>query len=127
MLLLFTLHLIADFFLQSRRIANSKSSDPYALLEHIGIIFIVFLPFTSMQFNLLNCAIHALIDWNIWKFYKYYVVTKMGLNGKTENDPEVVELKKTWKFWEDSAFYSTIGIDQYLHMVTLYLLYQWGI
>ena len=100
------MHFIADFVLQRRWVATNKSSNWLALGEHILIVFLCFLPF-GFTFSLLNALVHMVIDKTIWNVYKW-------LRGKED--------KETFKFWEDDLFYTTIGFDQLLHVVTLIVL-----
>jgi len=103
---LIIVHFISDFLLQRRVVGVNKSSNWLAMAEHICIIFLCFLPF-GVEFAACNALIHMLIDKNIWTIYKYI--------RRDEN-------KKTFKYWEDHLFYSTIGFDQLLHIATLIFL-----
>lgn len=130
------LHLVADFFLQSREMGKKKSSEKYWLYKHLSIQFAVFwvglLPFTgiaiALYFALTNALIHGVIDWNIWKLYKYSVyrrlLKKVISTGarKDQYEAGVASHAKNWQYWEDHWFYTTIGVDQFLHAATLVLL-----
>lgn len=113
------LHFVSDFIFQSRDVAKNKSSDFKYLkyhLQELGITFTIGLLFflgiwKTLIFVILNTAIHGMIDWNIWRFYKS--------QRKNEN-PE------TFKYWEDKLFYIIIGFDQFLHGLTI-LLILWAI
>jgi len=107
----FLIHFIADFLLQSRDMAKNKSSNFTYLAVHAQILFVVFtialFPFLGIEalwFSLLNSIIHGIIDWHIWRVYKW-IKRKENIN--------------TFKYWEDSMFYSFIGFDQFLHGATL--------
>ena len=122
---LFALHFIADFLLQTRDMATKKSSDINVLAAHCGIQLLVICAgltlFTSASqafyMAFFNALIHGVIDWHIWKGYKLSVAKRFPeLNWK---DPYQVSV---YKYWEDSWFYSTIGLDQLLHVSTLALL-----
>lgn len=138
--LLLTLHFVADFLLQSREMGKKKSSEPYWLALHLSIQFLVF-SLVSWKFALANAAIHGVIDWNIWNVYKYTVKYRL-LKKKREDveyaspaewdaamagtDDEYVAIAgRNWKYWEDHVFYSTIGFDQLLHGITIVLLAGW--
>ena len=122
---LLLLHFIADFILQSRAMGQKKSEHFKWLLGHVAIQFAVFavgglFVFDNpLPFAFLNAFIHGVIDWHIWKLYKYSVWKR--------RDPELFgtidDLKKHWKYWEDHWFYTTIGFDQFLHGATIVLLY----
>ena len=123
--LLFVTHFVADFLLQSREMGKKKSSEPAFLAFHLLIQFFSFWfvlwATTNVQFAfvfaLSNAAIHGIIDWNIWRLYKLYAYKAIAKNPQhpllTGNPTE------PWKYWEDHWFYSTIGLDQLLHGLTL--------
>jgi hypothetical protein len=127
--LLLMTHFVADFILQSREMGKKKSSEPEWLLKHLLIqyfAFFIVLSFTDghyFWFALLNTLIHGVIDWNIWNLYKLYAYKAIAKNPQhpllTNNPAE------PWKYWEDHWFYTTIGFDQLLHMLTLVLLAGW--
>jgi hypothetical protein len=116
---LLLLHFIADFVLQPREMGKKKSEEPRWLAGHLAIQFTVFAPFTSIWFALANCTIHGVIDWFIWRGYKYSVISRLGITHMNMNAPNIAELKNSWKYWEDHLFYTTIGFDQLLHALTL--------
>lgn len=115
---LYALHFVADFLLQSREMATKKSSDINVLFNHCAIqywtIILGLCPFLGFGracvVSASNALIHGLIDWHIWKGYKWSVAKR---------DPTATPA--TWKYWEDHWFYTTIGFDQFLHISTLTL------
>ena len=119
-LYIFLLHFIADFLLQSREIGKKKSEEFGWLLIHLGIqwsvLMLGLLPFyiteSVMLFVSLNCLIHGIQDWYIWRIYKISVFRRFP------------KANLNFKYWEDTWFYSTIGFDQLLHFSTLYLLWK---
>ena len=138
-LYLFALHFIADFILQPREMGRRKSECSLKglkyLLAHIFIVFSVFfvglIIFAGWQFALIfavfNAVLHFIIDAIIWKGYMYSVWKRrhklLGYD-KGESPPRSdKEIKKTlkvhFKYWEDSWFYATIGLDQLLHFSTI--------
>jgi hypothetical protein len=131
---LFFLHFVADFLLQSRSMGKNKSVYPLVLFQHLGIQFsIVFfglIPFVGLKkaflLSLANAVVHGVIDWNIWRGYKYFVMRRIYAAGpsSTENNPAhpLCDAKGGWTYWEDHWFYATIGLDQFLHMTTLTVL-----
>lgn len=147
-----TAHLIGDFFLQGREIAKQKSENLKALGQHVltvSLVMYCFIMIVSLDFYyaatfaLLNGIAHGLIDWNIWKGYKAHAIikikkaaqeeakrVKLTLVGKSKSQVQgekfdiLLKAKQNFKFWEDHWFYVTIGIDQWLHMVTIIIL--WG-
>lgn len=145
MISLIILHFIADFLLQSREMGKNKSSDWGYLTLHLLIQYIVFLPVLGVTWSLINALVHGLIDRNIWNIYKMWALNKINhevdvahdlalLNAKVNPvdfsfNPEWKNIKreeliKSFKYWEDHMFYTTIGFDQMLHMITLVLI--WG-
>lgn len=115
------IHFVADFLLQSREMGQKKSSEPIWLLRHILIQWIVFVlclfPVLgiaqAIMFSTANMIIHGIIDWNIWRLYKVSVALRFP---ELKLDPSKA---KDFKYWEDHVFYSTIGFDQMLHVLTL--------
>ena len=128
---LFVTHYVADFLLQSRDMGKKKSSEPRYLFAHLFIQFMLFWPVAGFKFALMNAAIHGVIDWNIWRGYKYYAykriaaeAAKFNLSGD-DRAKWIAESGKNWQYWEDHWFYSTIGFDQLLHALTITFLAGW--
>ncbi len=132
--LLFVLHFIADFPLQSREMGQKKSSELSWLGKHLEIQFVVSMAVLTITFLLgyssmtlliypvLNTLVHGIIDWNIWKAYKWSVYYRLS----KQDSGYSIELRgREWKYWEDHLFYTTIGFDQLLHGLTIIFLYQW--
>jgi hypothetical protein len=116
---LFVVHFIADFICQPREMGKKKSYEPLWLLGHLAIQFVFFL-FFGWKFALANAVIHGVIDWNIWRLYKLSVVKRhpqLNWNDKYQQG--------AWKYWEDHLFYTTIGLDQMLHGITLIVLWRY--
>src|ERR1700686_3859155 len=128
---LLVLHFIADGLLQSREMARKKSVEFVWLFKHLLVQFWVFFvclalfpqyhghSFNVFCFALANALIHGVIDWNIWRFYKYSVLFRLGIDHMNQNHPDVAGLKNSWQYWEDDFFYKTIMLDQLLHGLTL--------
>lgn len=121
---LITIHLIADFVLQSREMGKRKGIELKYLLAHIGIILVCFLVgacWLPAWFSVLNALIHGLIDSTIWRAYK------LGVAWRVKKDMSHKLLTKNptnpWRYWEDQKFYLTIGTDQWLHVLTILALY----
>jgi len=91
---------IADFVLQSRRIAENKSKNFNILVEHIIIVtctlFVTLLVITDVKtagnISIVNGASHLIID-----FITSRITTYFYINNKIH------------------AFFTTIGFDQFLH------------
>lgn len=114
------LHFVSDFLFQSRAMANNKSSNLGYLLVHGIIIYATYLVGlyaigyeyeTVTWFCLANSAIHMVIDGCIWNLYKAFVYYRFP-KAKAE----------TYEYWNDKHFYTTIGLDQMLHITTALLL-----
>jgi hypothetical protein len=110
--LLILTHFVADFLLQTRRMGKEKSENEKVLFMHGAIIFTCFLPF-GWKLSLANVLIHMVIDWNIWRIYKRYAMWN--------KDPTLLVCGE-YRYWEDKWFYTFIGIDQTLHVLTLIFL-----
>ena len=133
--ILFISHWVGDFLLQSREMGQKKSQDKGILLEHLYIITGVLIipailvfnnPILSIWFCIANALFHGIIDWYIWRFYKARIIRKYPMY----HPEQVKEYKKLgtiipeFKYWEREDFYSTIGLDQCLHYLTIWFLYK---
>lgn len=144
-------HFVADFLLQSRQMGKQKSEKIKILLEHvainIGVTAFFLLPFVGLEkaviFSFLNGLFHGIIDWNVWRFYKASVFKRikeeaqvlakkkhLTLVGKSKEQVYMdkvgilMEARSNFKFWEDHWFYVTIGLDQFLHTITIVILWK---
>jgi hypothetical protein len=109
-------HFVSDFLLQTRRMGKEKSENENVLFMHIAIVFLCFLPF-GWLLSLANAMVHMLIDRHIWRAYKWYAKRSIK-NGSP------LFVYGEYKYWEDKWFYTTIGFDQTLHILTIAGLYQ---
>lgn len=116
LLLAILIHFVADFVLQSRAMGKGKSNNILWLLAHLAIQYGAFYYFFGHNFALANAVIHGMIDWNIWKLYKWSV--------KLRNPRMSIEDAQDYRYWDDHLFYTTIGLDQMLHMGTLIILLE---
>lgn len=141
------IHFVADFLMQSREMGQKKSSEWRWLARHLLIQFSFFL-FGLGVFSLfaeisaqamllipiLNTIVHGIIDWNIWNLYKLSAHIRIKkdlaiLDKIIVRDPMIDheglmkeaydEEVKNWQYWNDHWFYSTIGLDQLLHCLTI--------
>mgnify|MGYP001561673063 CR=1 FL=1 len=110
LLWLFLLHFIGDFVFQTRHIANNKGKNFHILFYHVSIYIFVLglglLPFSKVQ------IIGEFIGYNFWLHFFTDTITS----------------KITKYFWDKQniyAFFTTIGFDQFLHIVALSLTYNW--
>jgi hypothetical protein len=129
-------HFIGDALLQSREMAERKSSDLYILFTHIAVVSFANLIFASIffdstvaiKFTLLNAIGHLLIDGLIWNAYKFSVVFKAWRFWRKNKDQLIQadssnNLKRCYtsylpkfKYWKDKNFYTFIVLDQMLHI-----------
>ena len=128
--------------MQSREMGQKKSSEFKWLFRHLTIQWLFFAfglvyfvgPVLALAFATLNAVVHGIIDWYIWKGYKLTAhirinkeVDKLAaalIAGGVPMDAETHKAAydagvQDWKYWEDHVFYSTIGFDQLLHILTI--------
>ena len=132
LIIAFIAHFIADFLLQSRQMGKEKSEKFPVLIVHVGtqiIVMYIGLLFVlsgsvAATIAVLNGIVHGIIDWNIWKGYKWTV--KKWLKNNPDH-VDTINFKEigVWKYWDDHVFYSTIGLDQLLHTLTIVILIGW--
>lgn len=130
LILCFSLHFVADFLMQSREMGQKKSSEVKWLLKHLGIQFGVFFvgltlfvgPTLALGYAVLNALIHGLIDWHIWRLYKAWTHYRLNKGIGTPKEIKEWQDNEEFHYWDDHWFYTTIGLDQFLHGVTLIIL-----
>lgn len=96
MMLIFFFHWVSDFVLQSNDMATKKSSSVKWLSIHVSVYMLPFFWF-GWQFALINAAVHWIVDFFTSKATSYY-----------------------WQKNEMHWFFTVVGFDQLLHMVTLF-------
>lgn len=94
-------HTVADFALQSDKMAINKSSSNKWLALHVAIYATCLVPF-GWRFALVNFLAHFCTDW---------VTSRIT--------------SKLWKAGKRHWFFVVIGIDQALHVTALVLTYWW--
>ena len=126
---------IGDFLLQDRETALNKSKDLSYLISHMNsiamvlIIVVGVLKFSGVitglatPFVALYCLLHGIQDWFIWRGYKLHVIKKLGFTGMDLDHPPIKKELEEFKYYEDKAFYDTIGLDRLLHVIALVILY----
>lgn len=100
LLLIFGLHFVGDYLLQTRYMGENKSSSNKALLLH-GIVYS--LPFLLIGFwyAILNGILHIIVDYFSSRSFKHY--------------------------WSENNKFNAIavmGLDQYIHTVCLIITYK---
>lgn len=104
LVLLLLVHWVADFVMQSSRVAINKSKSNSALLEHVVIYGLHFGFLFGPVFGVLNAVLHFMVD---------YCTSRMT--------------SFLWREKRTHDFFVVIGADQFLHYICLvgsYLLLQ---
>ena len=93
-------HFVADFLLQSRRMAESKSSSYKWLGLHAFIYACPFI-WVSIPYAIINGALHFMVDWATSR-----QTSQLWLEGKVR------------------LFFTVIGFDQAAHITCLFVTYH---
>ena len=143
-IILFITHFLFDFVFQSREMGKKKSGDIKYLIWHGGILFMGYMWAAyaicnewedMLLMSGIIVIIHCIQDWYIWRGYKWTVRLRLEKEWgrhlhkfpNLEPDEWYDKKVKNFKYWEDPKFYSTIGLDQTLHFITIVLVYNWVI
>jgi hypothetical protein len=94
------LHFVADFVMQSDRVALNKSRDSVILLWHVALYGLFFVPF-GLMFAVVNAALHFATDF----------CTSRATSA-------------LWKKDQRHWFFVVIGLDQAIHMTCLFVTYE---
>lgn len=101
--IILAIHTIFDFFLQSRKMAEGKSELGSALFKHLAVYLVGLILMTVsvsirdvFPFILINLILHGITDGITSNISKYF-------------------------YQKDEAgyFFNTIGVDQFVHIITL--------
>jgi len=95
-LLIIWMHLFADFFLQTDKMATSKSGSAKWLTIHVSVYTLPFLILLGWQYALVNGVLHWATD-----FFSSKATSWL------------------WKKNERHWFFAVIGIDQAVHMTCM--------
>jgi hypothetical protein len=130
-ILLILAHFIGDWLFQTRYMALNKSKKFGVLLFHVILVsnFIGCVVLWHHNWHsdfagplLINGIAHGIIDWNIWKIYAkirgdnaFELDYHSYVNGEPAINKESVK--------HDYYFYSTIALDQMLHLTLIILLF----
>lgn len=100
-------HWIADFVCQSDWQAKNKSKSNIALVTHTGLYSLIWLPFlVGVGFNIFNTLIFILVTF-IFHTIQDYITSR--INTKLYSNNKVHE------------FFVSIGFDQVLHYIQLFI------
>ena len=106
LLLLFT-HWFADFVLQSDYIAQNKSTSNLVLFEHV-LLYI-------LPFAVLGWLIPVSLLWLLTNFLAHYII-------------DYVTSRLNSRLWAKGKvhwFFVSVGFDQFLHVATLVVTYEY--
>lgn len=109
------LHFVADFILQTRYQAENKYYNINALVGHTLVYSLVVTVFITLTPFML------ITGWD--KIITFFVVTFM-----THSITDAITSNVSRQFYKKQnmfSFWVTIGFDQFLHFVQLFVLYQW--
>ena len=132
-IILFITHFLFDFVFQSREMGKKKSEDINYLLKHGGILFMGYMwaayaicDNMADMFTMTAAIviIHCIQDWYIWRGYKTFTKWRWREHNESEYHMDLI-MKNKFKYWEDKWFYTTIGLDQTLHFITIVAVYNW--
>lgn len=110
-------HWVADFLFQSRHMATRKSESNYYLSLHVTIY-----SFTTIMLWVLFFLI---IGTHMTTFT---VFLSLAVTFATHWLTDYVTSRQTSKFYKAEnykAFFDTVGIDQWIHALTLFLTYNY--
>ena len=109
------LHWVADFVCQTDWMAQNKSKSNKPLLVHVGVYTLVFAPFAFIELSVLGAIAFLLFN------FVAHVVTDYFTSRRSSR------LHKEGKLGSSTipnfGFFSTIGFDQFIHYVCLFVSY----
>jgi len=109
------IHYVADFRMQSRHIAETKSKCNKSLSIHVLLYVATFLIAGLVHFATGNNV-------DVWKFAEYVVI-----NGLLHWLTDYITSRESTKAYQNSdmeKFWNIIGFDQLIHGVTLYITWE---
>lgn len=107
------IHWVADFLLQTQKMATNKSKNNYWLFAHVLVYSI-----TWFVIGLFLFKIKSVILFTITTFIFHFITDY--LTSRWTN-----KLYKKEKYYGFPAFFSVIGLDQFLHYLQLILCYEY--
>lgn len=101
LLLIIWLHFVADFVLQSTKMATNKSKSMLYLSDHAVIYGIPFMIFISPTYGFINLVLHGMVD---------FVTSRIT--------------SKLWLKEDKHYFFVIVGLDQAIHLTILAVTYK---
>ena len=107
------IHWIADFILQTKKMAMNKSKNNYWLFAHVAIYSMTWFLIGLLFFDLIPTVLFTVTTFTC-HFITDYVTSRW-----------TSKLYKEKKYYGFPAFFSVIGLDQFLHYLQLILSYKY--
>jgi hypothetical protein len=112
-LIILFIHWVADFVLQTKEMGMNKSKSDYWLISHVFVYSMVWF-FIGMFFFKIPQVILFVVTTFILHFITDYLTSRW-----------TSKLYKQRKYYGFPAFFSVIGLDQFLHYTQLILCYEY--
>lgn len=112
-LILLLIHWVADFLLQTPNMALNKSKSNYWLLIHVTVYSLVWFIIGIIFYKIELVVLFTTITF-ICHLIQDYITSRW-----------TSKLYKEQKYYGFPAFFSVIGLDQYLHYIQLILCYEY--
>lgn len=112
-ILIILIHWVADFLLQTQKMAINKSKNNYWLLAHVLVYSAVWFFIGLFFFKLMPIMLFTATTF-IFHFITDYLTSRW-----------TSKLYKQEKYYGFPAFFSIIGLDQFLHYLQLILCYEY--
>lgn len=109
-------HTIADFFAQTDTQATNKSSSMVALASHIvtyGVVMFILMSFCLFLF-------FDATESSLLRTFVYWILFNMAAHAVTDYVSSRLS-KRAYERGDRHAFFCIIGVDQFVHIVTLLL------
>jgi hypothetical protein len=112
-IIIILIHWVADFLLQTQKMAINKSKDNYWLFLHVLVYSLIWFFIGLFFFNIIIVLLFSIITF-ICHFITDYFTSRW-----------TSKLYKQEKYYGFPAFFSVIGLDQFLHYLQLIICYEY--